>query len=237
MPVVTLAMEATKWSRSLIVLRLRLPPNNSAVSPEPSEWRATNTDQRLPRVSPYSPGGTAAESRASKGRTGGMARTGRRQLLRVQGTRCAGAGEFRPPLSALLDRARQALPLRTYERTVRSTDGDGDFLGFVAVDYLAKTYGFEKWKSDFWSSLGDRDWRAAFPAVIRVSFDHYSDFERNQSADPLKRACRSLGDRRSVDSSGESVCARGPGRVLHDGGARRSSAAPKGQAAGAGDPT
>lgn len=70
-------------------------------------------------------------------------------------------------------------PLSSFEAASGASSSRVYALGFLAAEYLAKKYGTDKVKQDFWVDLAaGEDWRTTFSSTFGVSVEvFYADFE------------------------------------------------------------
>lgn len=62
-------------------------------------------------------------------------------------------------------------------------DRDAYVLGYFATEFLAKTFGEEPLRRQYWEEAGTVDWRAAFTATFKMTVDaFYPEFERYRAS-------------------------------------------------------
>jgi hypothetical protein len=84
---------------------------------------------------------------------------------------------------AVIRTARSSARLSALERIGPGPSAQqGNELGFIATEYLIRTFGEQKVKLDYWSAFArGMDWRAAFVTTFGVPVDQfYADFESYQ---------------------------------------------------------
>lgn len=96
-------------------------------------------------------------------------------------------------LSVASYRTRALADLKQTPKTLKDLEGlfntragedrDAYVLGYFATEFLAKTFGQEPLRRQYWEMLATTDWRAAFTATFKMTVDaFYPEFERYRAS-------------------------------------------------------